>query len=63
MDGAYGPSIADMDGDGDLDIVTVAEFAFWDRPDTPKCCLVGTTRKYAICPSNYSDKSNTFGDM
>jgi len=34
MDGAYGPSIADMDGDGDLDIVTVAEFAFWDRQDT-----------------------------
>jgi len=34
MDGAYGPSIADMDGDGDLDIVTVAEFAFWDRSDT-----------------------------
>jgi len=34
MDGAYGPSIADMDGDGDLDIVTVAEFAFWDRPET-----------------------------
>jgi len=34
MDGAYGPSIADMDSDGDLDIVTVAEFAFWDRPDT-----------------------------
>jgi len=34
MDGAYGPSITDMDGDGDLDIVTVAEFAFWDRPET-----------------------------
>ena len=34
MDGAYGPSIADMDNDGDLDIVTVAEFAFWDRPET-----------------------------
>ena len=34
MDGAYGPSVADMDGDGDLDIVTVAEFAFWDRADT-----------------------------
>ena len=34
MDGAYAPSVADMDNDGDLDIVTVAEFAFWDRPDT-----------------------------
>ena len=34
MDGAYGPHAADMDGDGDLDIVTVAEFAFWDKPET-----------------------------
>jgi tetratricopeptide (TPR) repeat protein len=35
MDGAYGPAAIDMDGDGDLDIVTVSEFAFWERPDTP----------------------------
>jgi len=35
MDGAYSPTIADMDSDGDLDIVTVAEFAFWDQPNTP----------------------------
>ncbi len=35
MDGAYGPTARDMDGDGDLDIVTVSEFAFWDRPETP----------------------------
>jgi len=34
MDGAYAPTSADMDGDGDLDIVTVAEFAFWDKPET-----------------------------
>ncbi len=34
MDGAYGPTADDMDGDGDLDIVTVAEFAFWDNPET-----------------------------
>ena len=34
MDGAYGPCAADMDGDGDLDIVTVAEFAFWDKSET-----------------------------
>ena len=34
MDGAYGPVAADMDNDGDLDIVTVAEFAFWDEPTT-----------------------------
>ena len=34
MDGAYGPSVSDMDGDGDLDIITVAEFAFWDQSDT-----------------------------
>ena len=34
MDGAYGPTSADMDGDGDLDIITVAEFAFWDKPTT-----------------------------
>ena len=34
MDGAYGPSVADMDSDGDLDIITVAEFAFWDKPET-----------------------------
>jgi tetratricopeptide (TPR) repeat protein len=35
MDGAYGPTAQDMDGDGDLDIVTVSEFAFWEKPDTP----------------------------
>jgi tetratricopeptide (TPR) repeat protein len=35
MDGAYGPVAKDMDGDGDLDIVTVSEFAFWEKPDTP----------------------------
>jgi tetratricopeptide (TPR) repeat protein len=35
MDGAYGPVAKDMDGDGDLDIVTVSEFAFWENPDTP----------------------------
>jgi len=35
MDGAYGPTATDMDGDGDLDIVTVSEFAFWEKPDTP----------------------------
>ena len=34
MDGAYAPTSADMDDDGDLDIVTVAEFAFWDKPET-----------------------------
>jgi tetratricopeptide (TPR) repeat protein len=34
LDGAYGPSVADMDGDGDFDIVTVAEFAHWNEPDT-----------------------------
>lgn len=34
LDGAYGPSVADMDRDGDLDIVTVAEFAHWDEPGT-----------------------------
>ncbi len=34
MDGAYGPCAADMDGDGDLDIVTVSEFAFWEKPET-----------------------------
>ena len=34
LDGAYGPSVADMDGDDDLDIVTVAEFAHWDEPET-----------------------------
>jgi tetratricopeptide (TPR) repeat protein len=39
MDGAYGPSIADWDGDGDFDIVTVAEFAFWDRPSTRSVVL------------------------
>ncbi len=34
MDGAYGPCAIDMDGDGDFDIVTVAEFAYWDNPET-----------------------------
>ncbi len=30
--GAYAPTIADMDGDGDMDILTVSEFAFWEDP-------------------------------
>jgi tetratricopeptide (TPR) repeat protein len=34
LDGAYGPSVIDLDGDGDFDIVTVAEFAHWDKPET-----------------------------
>ena len=35
LHGAYGPSIVDLDGDGDQDIVTVSEFAYWDEPGTP----------------------------
>lgn len=34
LDGAYGPCVVDLDGDGDLDIVTVAEFAHWDDSET-----------------------------
>jgi tetratricopeptide (TPR) repeat protein/mono/diheme cytochrome c family protein len=33
--GAYDPTIIDLDGDGDQDIVTVSEFAYWDEPNTP----------------------------
>ncbi|MBT6282513.1 MAG: tetratricopeptide repeat protein [Phycisphaerae bacterium] len=35
MEGAYGPTAIDFDNDGDVDIVTVSEFAFWDKPETP----------------------------
>ncbi|HIN84106.1 MAG TPA: tetratricopeptide repeat protein [Phycisphaerales bacterium] len=35
MEGAYGPTAIDFDNDGDIDIVTVSEFAFWDNPETP----------------------------
>ena len=35
FDGAYGPTIADMDSDGDADIVAVSEFANWSEPGTP----------------------------
>ena len=31
--GAYGPCGADVDGDGDIDIVVVSAFNWWDRPD------------------------------
>jgi hypothetical protein len=34
LDGAYGPSVVDLDSDGDFDIVTVAEFAHWDDSET-----------------------------
>ncbi len=34
LDGAYGPCVVDLDGDDDLDIVTVAEFAHWDDSET-----------------------------
>ncbi len=30
--GAYDPCAADLDADGDLDIIAVSEFNFWDRP-------------------------------
>ncbi|MDG2476791.1 MAG: FG-GAP-like repeat-containing protein [Phycisphaerales bacterium] len=33
--GAYDPTILDLDGDGDQDILTVSEFAYWDEPNTP----------------------------
>ncbi|MDP6480135.1 MAG: FG-GAP-like repeat-containing protein [Phycisphaerales bacterium] len=32
--GAYGPTIVDLDADGDQDIVTVSEFAYWEEPGT-----------------------------
>ena len=35
FDGAYGPTIADLDADGDADIVAVSEFADWNVPGTP----------------------------
>ncbi|MCP4759043.1 MAG: tetratricopeptide repeat protein [Planctomycetes bacterium] len=35
FDGAYGPMIADFDGDGDQDIAAVSEFAKWEQPQTP----------------------------
>jgi tetratricopeptide (TPR) repeat protein/cytochrome c553 len=35
FDGAYGPMIADFDGDGDQDIAAVSEFARWEQPGTP----------------------------
>ncbi len=33
MDGAYSPRVVDFDLDGDQDIVTVSEFAYWNSPD------------------------------
>ncbi len=32
--GAYDPCAADFDSDGDLDILSVSAFAYWDRPET-----------------------------
>ena len=32
--GAYDPCGADIDNDGDLDIVSVSAFNYWDRPET-----------------------------
>ena len=34
MDGVYSPIAVDFDVDGDIDILTVSEFAFWDNPDS-----------------------------
>ncbi len=34
FDGAYGPMLADFDGDGDMDIAAVSEFADWEDPAT-----------------------------
>lgn len=33
LPGAYSPRAADLDGDGDLDVVTVSSFNDWSRPD------------------------------
>lgn len=34
LPGAYSPVAADIDEDGDLDVVAVSGFNFWDRPDS-----------------------------
>ncbi len=35
FDGAYGPTIVDLDGDGDMDIAAVSEFARWAEGSPP----------------------------
>ena len=52
MDGAYSPRVIDFDGDGDQDIITVSEFAYWDDPNAVSLRLWSQEEDGSFTPYN-----------
>ncbi|MEE2819644.1 MAG: FG-GAP-like repeat-containing protein [Planctomycetota bacterium] len=56
MNGAYSPRVIDFDLDGDQDIITVSEFAYWDSPDAVSLRWWSQEQDGSFSPYNLAPK-------